>query len=93
MSGYGLGGGGLAGFGLQQKADAMGALSKAADIEQRRNMANEQAAATERAGKAQLGSTLGGLAGWQLGAQAGSVGGPMGAVIGGVIGALASRLF
>lgn len=90
---YGLGGAGLAGFGMSQKNDAMQALGQAADQEQRRNLANEQAEAARKAGNAQLGSTLGALGGMALGAQYGAVGGPLGSLIGGVVGALASDLF
>lgn len=92
-SGYGLGGAGLAGAGLQQKREAMGALGRVAEQEQQRNITNEQNKMAAKAGNMQLGTTLGGLAGWQLGASAGSVGGPLGALIGGVVGAIGASLF
>jgi hypothetical protein len=83
---YGLGGGGLAGFGLGMKNDAMGAMREAASSENQRNMANEQMAAQHEAGKAQLGASLGAAAGMAFG-------GPVGAVIGGIVGSLSKDLF
>lgn len=90
---YGLGGAGLAGFGMEQKQEAMQALGQAADSEQRRKLAGEQAEAQRKSGNTQLGSTVGALGGMALGMQYGAVGGPWGAVIGGVVGALAGSLF
>ncbi len=90
---YGLGGAGLSGFGVSQRNDAMQALSQAADTEQRRNESNRRARESERAGNAQLASSIGALGGAAIGAQYGSVGGPMGMAIGSVVGALAGSLF
>jgi hypothetical protein len=90
---YGLGAAGLTGFGMGQKDQALGMLGKAADVEQSRNLQNEQLEAQHEAGKAQFGSTLGAMGGMALGASYGSAGGPIGAVIGGIVGALASDLF
>lgn len=90
---YGLGGTGLAGFGMSQKNDAMQALGNAADQEQQRKLSGERAEATRKAGNAQLGGTLGAMGGMALGASYGAVGGPLGSLIGGVVGALAGSLF
>lgn len=90
---YGLGGAGLAGAGLQQKNEAMGALSQTADMESERQRTNKQLEEQRRAGNAQLGSTLGGLGGFALGAKMGAAGGPVGALIGGIVGAIAGKLF
>lgn len=83
---YGLGGAGLTGVGLAAKRNAMGALGQAADLEQRRNMANEQAEAAEESGKQQLGASAGAMIGM-------ATFGPLGAMIGGIAGALGSSLF
>lgn len=83
---YGLGGAGLVGTGLGQKRSAMSGLSQAADLEAKRNMANEQAEAAEDAGEMQLAASAGAMAGMMTF-------GPVGAIIGGIGGALASSLF
>ena len=83
----------LVSYGLGQKAEAMQGLRTAADEEAKRNAENTRLAAQDRAGKQQLGSTLGSTAGFMLGAQEGSIGGPWGALIGGALGAVASGLF
>lgn len=85
-SSYGLGGAGLTGTGLGQKRSAMAGLNEAANLEARRNMANEAGKAAEEAGEQQLGSTLGAMAGL-------SVFGPIGGVLGGLAGALGASLF
>ena len=92
MAGLGLGAS-LASLGQEQKREAVQMLGKAADEEAARNVKNQQLAAQDKAGKQQLGSTLGALGGMALGAQYGAIGGPMGALIGGAIGAFAGGLF
>jgi len=92
MAGLGLGAS-LASLGQEQKREAVQMLGKAADEEAARNVKNQQLAAQDKAGKQQLGSTLGALGGMALGAQYGAIGGPMGALIGGAIGAIAGGLF
>lgn len=79
------------GQGVQQ--DAMNSLGAAAEQEGRRNMQNQQLEQQEKAGRVQLGSTLGSIGGFYAGAQMGSVGGPLGALIGGTVGAIAGGLF
>lgn len=83
--GYGIGGG-LADFGQGQQREALGALGQAANMEAQREQDNKALAEQERAGKAQLGSTLGAMAGFAFG-------GPVGAMIGGVVGGLGADLF
>jgi hypothetical protein len=87
MAQYGLGGAGLAGFGMGQQDEAIGMLRQAADTEQSRNMQNEQLKQQHQAGNAQLGSMLGGLVAVAAGA------GPVGIVLAGIAGAMASDLF
>lgn len=89
---YGVGAS-LASMGLDQKREAMQVLRSAADQESERNAANKQLAAQAKAGKQQLGSTIGAMGGMMIGAKMGSVGGPMGALIGGAVGAIAAGLF
>jgi len=79
------------GQGVQQ--DAMSTLGAAAEQESRRSMQNQQLEQQQKAGRVQLGTTLGTLGGFALGAKVGAVGGPMGALIGGAVGAVASGLF
>lgn len=92
MAGYGVGAS-LASMGLGQKQEAMQVLRSVADQETERNAQNKQLAAQEKAGKQQLGATVGALGGFYVGAQMGSVGGPLGALIGGAVGAVAAGLF
>ena len=87
-------GGGLAGAGLEQQTMANNTLSAAADQETQRNIQNQKMEQEAKAGKAQLGSTVGGLAGGALaGAQFGAAAGPWGMLIGGALGAIAGGLF
>lgn len=79
------------GQGVQQ--DAMNTLGAAAEQENRRNMQNQQIEQQQKAGRVQLGSTLGALGGFYAGSQVGAVGGPLGALIGGTVGAIAGGLF
>ena len=92
MASYGVGAS-LATMGQQQKQEAVKMLGAAADEESRRNAENKMLEAQEKAGKRQLGSTLGAAAGFYAGAQAGSSFGPYGAIIGGAVGYLAGDLF
>lgn len=86
-------GGGLAGIGMQQGAQAMDMLGEVAKQEQQREIANEQMEQQRKAGNQQLGATVGALGGMALGAKIGAVGGPMGMAIGGLLGAVAGGLF
>lgn len=82
----------LAAFGEDQQAEATNELGQAADIENRRNIANKQARAQAKQGNSALGSTVGGLAGGAIaGATYGSAAGPWGSLIGGLVGALAGQ--
>lgn len=90
--GYGVGAS-LATFGQNQQQEATQLLGKAADEESARNAKNKELEAQERAGKKQLGATVGGVAGMAIGAEYGAAAGPWGALIGGVIGAVAGGLF
>lgn len=92
MAGFGIGAS-LANMGSGQQREATQLLQQAANQEDERNRQNKALAAQEKAGKRQLGSTLGATAGFALGAQQGSVGGPWGALIGGVVGYVAGGLF
>lgn len=83
---YGLGGGGLAGAGMQQQAQAADMLGRAAEQEQSRNLANQQLEQQRKAGNTQLGAAGGAAAGFMYG-------GPVGAMIGGLIGAVGGGLF
>ena len=83
---YGLGGAGLSGVGLQQKNQAMGLMSRAADQEAERERANKALEEQRQAGNAQLGSSAGAMIGF-------AAGGPVGALVGGIVGALGSKLF
>lgn len=83
----------LASLGAAYKQDATRAIADAASQEEERNRQNKMLKQQEKAGKVQLGSTLGALGGAALGAQYGSVGGPLGSLIGGAAGAIASGLF
>lgn len=74
-------------LGQAQQQDAMAMLGSAAEQESRRNMQNQQLEQQEKAGKVQLGSTLGALGGFYV------VGGPLGALIGGTASAIAGGLF
>lgn len=79
-------GGGLAAAGNAKLEQAQGLLGKAADEEQRRNLADKQMEQQRKAGNTQLGMMGGAGAGFM-------VGGPVGAVLGGALGAIGSRLF
>lgn len=92
MAGTGLGAS-LASIAGQQQEEAMRLQKEAADNETRREQQNKQIEAQEKAGRQQLGATLGAMGGFALGAQYGSAAGPWGAVIGGAIGAVAAGLF
>lgn len=83
----------LASFGAGQKAQAIEELGRASDEESRRNMRNQQLQQQEKAGRVQLGSTVGSAAGMAIGAKYGTAGGPWGALIGGAIGAVAGGLW
>ena len=92
---YGLGssirgpsgtGPGLAGVGQGQQQLATNMLGQAAREETERNLANQRAAAQQKAGNAQMGSSAGAMAGM-------SIGGPWGALIGGVLGGIAGGEF
>ena len=86
-AGYGVGAS-LVNAGLGQKREATQLLAKAADDESRRNAQNKQMEAQEKAGRQQLGGTLGALAGAQYGAALG----PWGALLGGALGAVAGGI-
>lgn len=86
MAGFGIGAS-LANMGSGQQREATQLLQQAANQEDERNRQNKALAAQEKAGKRQLGSTLGATAGFALG------GGPWGALIGGVVGYVAGGLF
>ena len=83
---YGLGGGGLAGVGVQQQSQAADLLGRAAEQEQSRNLANEQMEPQRKAGNAQLGAVAGAAAGFYMG-------GPVGAMVGGLLGTVGGSLF
>lgn len=83
----------LASLGASEKHEAIQGLAHAAEEESKRNIQNEQLDQQEKAGKVQLGSTLGAAGGFALGAQSGSIGGPLGMLIGGAVGAIAGGLF
>jgi len=83
----------LASLGASQQQEAGQVLANAADQEAKRNADNKALEQQEKAGKMQLGSTLGALGGAAVGAQYGSVGGPLGSLIGGAVGAIAAGLF
>lgn len=99
---YGLGtdirgpsgaGPGLATIGQDQQRAATQLLGQAADDEAQREIGNKQRKAADKAGKAQLGASIGAAGGMAVGAQYGSAMGPWGALAGGIIGALAGGLF
>ena len=92
MAGFGVGAS-LMSLGASQKQEAIRGLASAADEESRRNLQNERLKQQEKAGKVQLGGTIGALGGAALGAQYGSIGGPLGSLIGGAVGAIAGGLF
>lgn len=83
----------LQSLGQAQQQEAMTMLGNAAEQENSRNIKNEQIEQQQKAGKVQLGLTLGALGGFYAGAQVGAVGGPLGALIGGTVGAIAGGLF
>lgn len=85
---YGLGGGGLAGVGMQQQAQAADMLGRAAEQEQSRNLANEQLGRQRKAGNAQLGASAGAMAGFAM-----TGGNPVGAMVGSLLGAVGGSLF
>lgn len=86
-AGYGVGAS-LASLGVDQRREATQMLAKAADQETTRNTQNKLLESQEKAGRQQLGGTVGAA----LGAQYGSALGPWGALIGGALGALAGGL-
>lgn len=83
----------LASMGQEQQQQATAELKRSADEESKRNAENKMLEAQDKAGKKQLGATLGSAAGFYAGAQAGSSFGPWGALIGGAVGYLAGDLF
>ena len=83
---YGLGGGGLAGVGMQQQGLAVDVLGRAAEQEQSRNLANQQLEQQRKAGNTQLGAAAGAAAGF-------AYGGPVGAMVGGLLGTIGGSLF
>lgn len=83
----------LASLGAGQQQEAGQVLANAADRETERNRQNKALEQQEKAGRMQLGSTLGALGGAALGAQYGAIGGPLGSLIGGAVGAIAAGLF
>jgi len=83
----------LQSLGQDTQQQAMGTLGAAAQQETQRNSQNQMLEAQEKAGRVQLGSTVGSLAGFYAGSQVGAVGGPLGALIGGTVGAIAGGLF
>lgn len=91
MAGYGIGAS-LAGMGSSRQQEATKLLGEVANQEESRKRQNKAIEMQEKAGKRQLGSTLGATAGYAIGTGA-SVGGPWGALIGGVVGYVAGGLF
>lgn len=91
MAGYGVGAS-LASMGSSRQQEATKLLGEAANQEESRKRQNKAIEMQEKAGKRQLGSTLGATAGYAIGTGA-SVGGPWGALIGGVVGYVAGGLF
>lgn len=92
MASYGIGAN-LVSAGQEQLGEATKLLKESADQESARNAQNKINEANQKAGRQQLGGTVGALAGAAIGAEYGSVGGPMGSLIGGAIGAVAAGLF
>lgn len=90
--GYGVGAS-LASLGLDQKQEATQMLEASAKQESDREQQNKMLEAQAKAGKQQLGGTLGAAGGFMVGAQMGGSAGPWGALIGGVVGAVAGGLF
>lgn len=97
MSGFGIGASlssygararspSLAAFGQDEESQAMGEMGQAASLETQRNAENTRLAAQDKAGKQQLGATLGAMAG-------NAVLPGLGGVIGGLFGGLAGGLF
>ncbi len=82
--GASLGSLGLAGMGMQQQKEATDMLGKAADEEQRRNIANKQAEQQRKTTNMTTGATTGAMIGTQI--MPG-----WGTVIGGAIGAIAGN--
>ncbi len=82
--GYGVGAS-LASMGLDQKREATQMLEASANQESQRKQQNQMLEAQDKAGKQQLGATVG--------AAYGSTFGPWGTLIGGVVGAVAGGLF
>lgn len=80
----------LASLGAGQQQEAGQVLANAADQETERNRQNKALEQQEKAGRMQLGSTLGALGGAALGALGGAALGPL---IGGAVGAIAAGLF
>ena len=87
-AGYGVGAS-LVSMGLAQKHEATQVLGRVADQESDRNAKNKMLEAQEKAGRQQLGGSVGAL----LGAEYGAALGPWGMVIGGALGAVAGGLF
>jgi len=88
-----LGGTNLQGLAAAEETEATSMARAAAEAETARNLENKKIEREKKAGRAQLGSTVGGLAGGAIaGATMGSSAGPWGAAIGAVIGGLAGGL-
>lgn len=85
MANRGMGiGASLASIGASRGREALQEAGKAAEIEQRRDLANQQMEQQQKMGNQQLGATLG--------ATVGTAFGPVGTLVGGAIGAIAGGL-
>lgn len=82
-------GNGLVGMGEQEEQQGFGLMRQAAMNETSLNVAKSRHEAEKKAGRAQLGSTVGGLAGGAIaGATWGTSMGPWGSLVGGILGGL-----
>ncbi len=77
--------------GQSTKNKALGSLKTLSDMEQNRDMTNENLDQQQKSAQIS-GAGTGAMVGWMAGAQAGSVGGPWGAAIGAAIGLAAGSL-
>lgn len=77
--------------GQSTKGKATDSLKTLSDMEQKRDMTNENLKQQKKSSQISATGT-GAMAGWMVGAQAGSVGGPWGAAIGAAIGLAAGSL-
>lgn len=87
-AGYGVGAS-LASMGQGQEREATQMLASVANQESERNAKNKMLESQEKAGRQQLGGTVGAM----LGAEYGAALGPWGMLIGGALGAVAGGLF